>query len=852
MKKLLVISCILLLTHLGWGQKIIEREIIDWEFRMVGDSIWKKAKVPGTIIDNFADLSDLSNPQHPYHGDNEKLYQWIGEKDWEFRTIVHIDPRYMGLKYMLTFPSLDLFANVYINNQPIHYHDTLSSLNAFVALEIPGNLEWHSPGDGTLTTDMEIRVVFYSTKKTLQDIAANSSLELPGGERIYGRTAQYQFGWDWGPTFINMGMRKPVHLSIYPQKYSELTLTCNDVRIEKNNALLNLNFNHHNLDGPYKVQHELLLNGELVITNDFILNFNKEDPLKSIPYKIENPALWWPNGIGDQNIYSFKFTLTKSDDTNGMVHQCILDYAFVTTELIQDKDKNGQSFYFKVNGKKVFAKGANYIPDDSFNPGINGKELINLAKDANMNMLRVWGGGTYPDNDFYAECLKNGIMIWQDYMFACAMYPINEEFAINARIEADEQYKKLSKYNNIVVWCGNNENDEGWQNWGWQKEFNYSENDSAAIWNGNLKLFESLPPNDGRYYRAPNYIASSPKHGWGRKESMTHGDSHYWGVWWGLEPIEKYKEKVPRFMSEYGMQAMPDLSLLQKIIPDTAMRFESPLFKNHQKHPTGFETINHYLKEYFSIPLTMANYIYATQILQAYSLQVAIESHRTSMPYCMGSLIWQLNDCWPVTSWSIIDYDLNKKISYSTVQKAFMPVIITMQETLTDYEFYIVNDHLKPHADVLNLYVSDFSGNIKWNRNLRVKVKQQSSQKVFKFNKNKLASYDLAGIYIHAELESDIHTQRNFHLVKPNELKLLNPEIKLDRNEKGQYFIQSDTYCPYIWLPSYNGHSGSYLPDLEAQKPQIILNVPEDGDWLAYLKQHPEHILCLNKIIVNR
>lgn len=830
---------LLTLTQILWSQRIIEREITDWEFRMVGDSVWKNAKVPGTIIDNFVDLNDISNPLHPYYGNNEKLYQWIGEKDWEFRTTINIDDEYLTNGYMrvLEFGCLDVIADIYINGEKYAYHTN----NAFVKREIMG-LNYSSN---------EVKIVFHSTQNSAMNLVEKNTIKLPGGERVFIRTPQYQFGWDWAPKFVNMGIRKPVSLRILPNNSVHIQPPYVNFSTSKNNKIdAGFDISISSELKYFDVNLMLYQNGEKV--DSFVIEkYNVANGYMHFP--LRNPSLWWPNGSGRKsNYYEVDVKITLPD-SNNVIAEEKFTFALCKIKLVKKKDKIGESFYFTVNGERIFIKGANYVPDDSFHPGKNSHGMIQLAKNANMNMLRVWGGGTYPEDEFYIECLKNGIMIWQDYMFACAMYPGDSAFLSNVEDEVFYQTDRLENKNNIAVWCGNNENEEGWKNWGWQKEFTYSSEDSTKIWHDYLKLNDTILrfPN-GHYQVIPAYVSTSPKVGWGRKESMTEGDSHYWGVWWGLEPIENYPKKIPRFMSEFGMQSMPDMRLLSKVIPDSAMNFNSPLFKNHQKHPTGFETLNHYLKEYFAIPVNMVEYSYATQVLQAYSLQTAIESQRTHMPYCMGSLIWQLNDCWPVTSWSIIDYELNRKIAYYKVKKSFMPVIVTMEETQTTYNFYVVNDMLQKHGDELVIYISNFDGERSFEKIIPIQIKSQTSSRVFSIKKQMLTNYKLDEIYIHAELKSDLNTRKNFHLVKPNQLKLKIPEINVYQDERGKFYIKSNTYCPYMWLPGYENQPGVTMSDLEANQEIGILVTEDNITWLKWLETHPEEILCLNKLLQPR
>jgi beta-mannosidase len=344
-------------------------------------------------------------------------------------------------------------------------------------------------------------------------------------------------------------------------------------------------------------------------------------------------------------------------------------------KLKQEKDSIGESFYFEVNGIPTFMKGANWIPADVFLPRItkdNYRTLLIAAKEANFNMLRVWGGGIYEDDAFYDLCDSLGIYIWQDFMFAGAMYPADTHFVENVKAELRDNITRLRKHKCIVIWCGNNEIDEAWHNWGWQKQFKLSTNDSTLLWNEYDLLFNKVIPelllelDPGR-----QYIASSPLNGWGRQRSMTHGDAHYWGMWWGLEPISIMKTKVPRFMSEYGMQAMPNIESIEEFSIPADYDTSSRVMKIHQKHPTGYQTLANYLSQEKLNSSNFNEYINATQELQSRALDISIESQLRSNNRCMGSLIWQFNDCWPVCSWSIIDYYGRKKKGYFTVQKLF-------------------------------------------------------------------------------------------------------------------------------------------------------------------------------------
>lgn len=360
-------------------------------------------------------------------------------------------------------------------------------------------------------------------------------------------------------------------------------------------------------------------------------------------------------------------------------------------KLIQQKDSIGTSFYFEKNGKPIYAKGANWIPGDVFLPRLKKEDYRNMllsAKKANMNMLRVWGGGVYESDDFYDLCDSLDIMVWQDFMFAGGMYPGDDAFMHNVREEVKYQIERLKEYPCIVLWCGNNEVEEAWKNWGWQKQFNLHGADSAKVWNDYKRLFQdSLKRWVEEFDGTRPYVSTSPKNGWGHAASFTEGDSHYWGVWWGLQDWEVFENKTGRFVSEYGMQAMPNWNTI-KIFTDSADRYlHSPVIQSHQKASDGFKKLNHYLTRYFIDStrlsrLSLEDYTYLSQCMQYYILKNSIAVHRSKYPANMGTLLWQLNDCWPVTSWSITDHSRQPKAAWYAVKEAYKDDVLPVKDAV--------------------------------------------------------------------------------------------------------------------------------------------------------------------------
>ena len=360
-------------------------------------------------------------------------------------------------------------------------------------------------------------------------------------------------------------------------------------------------------------------------------------------------------------------------------------------ELVQQPDSIGKTFYFKIDGKPVYMKGANYIPSEMFLPRLKKEDyrkIILAAKEANMNMLRVWGGGIYEADEFYGLCDEYGINVWQDFMFAGGMVPGDEHFFNNVREEVKYQIQRLRRHPCIVVWCGNNEVDEAWNNWGWQNQFNIHGADSVKMWNDYKRLFrDSLPAWVNEFDGTRPYTSTSPLNGWGREKSFTEGDSHYWGVWWGLQDIEVFENKTGRFVSEYGMQAMPDYSTIETFTKPQDRYLFSDVLKAHQKHPTGYQNIQSYLHRYFLDSnkvkqLSLSDYIYLTQCLQYYCLKNIIAIHRGKYPVNMGTLLWQLNDCWPVCSWSITDYSRQPKAAWYAVKEAYRDDILPQRDSV--------------------------------------------------------------------------------------------------------------------------------------------------------------------------
>ncbi len=389
----------------------------------------------------------------------------------------------------------------------------------------------------------------------------------------------------------------------------------------------------------------------------------------------------------------------------------------------------------------------------------------------------------------------------------------------------------MQNHPSIALWCGNNENDEGWHNWGWQKQYKYSEADSTSIWNNYKKLFHDVIPKtlDSLVSKDKNrYWPSSPSIGWGKKESLTQGDSHYWGVWWGKEAFEVYETKVGRFMSEYGFQGMPDFETIKAFAEAKDLNLQSEAVKNHQKHLTGYETITEYMARDYKIPKRFEDFIYVSQLLQAAGIKTAIEAHRRAKPYCMGTLFWQLNDCWPVTSWSSVDYFGRWKALNYQVKKSFSNLILSVKEEDNGYDIYLINDGLDPQAGQLEVEMIDFGGSKHWNAITKETISANESRKVFKIEKH-FKQEDFRKLVLSVKFKFNGESIETLHyFLKPKDLTLMKPNIQIKKINDLTYEISSDVLAKNVYLSSEpeTFFSDNYFDVLPNQKIEIRLSKP--------------------------
>ncbi|MET3538612.1 beta-mannosidase [Chryseobacterium limigenitum] len=808
MNKILLFA-FLFIQNILFGQ-FSERNLSSekWQFKNAKENSWMTATVPGTV---HLDLMNNKIIPDPYKDENEKKVQWIENEDWDYQTTFKVSKKELQSQNIeLVFNGLDTFSEIYLNGKLLKKTD-----NMFRKWEIPVK-EYLNAGDNLL------QIKFKSAVNVGKKLAKKVPFIMPESPRSFVRKAQYQFGWDWGPRLVTAGIWKDVKLNFWDNaKLGNIKIEQKSVTKQK--AELNI---ETEIFAKKKGKYAVLINNQ---SNNF--QFKKGKNTIQIPYTINNPKLWQPNGWGDPNLYDIKISLQKDskiiDDKTERI-------GLRTIELIQEKDAKGKSFYFKVNGNPMYAKGANWIPADSFSPRITKEKyqkLIKDSKESNMNMIRIWGGGIYEDDEFYKACDENGILVWQDFMFAGSFYPSDEAFLNNVKEEVKDQVNRLQNHASIALWCGNNEIDEAIVNWGYQKQFKYSKEDSLQVWKDYKKVFHELIPNTLRENLTADkniYWPSSPSIGWGHKESLTEGDSHYWGVWWGEQPFEIYNEKVPRFASEYGFQGMPTLETTKSMFSGVPnLSIENGTIKAHEKHARGWEIINSYMKRDYNVPTDFVKYNYVSQLLQARGMQIAIEAHRRAKPYNMGTLYWQLNDCWPVVSWSSIDYLGNWKALHYQIKRSFENQVILTEEKDGDLNFSLVNDGLYTYKDVrLGIQVIKFNGEII--RHQEINFFSKDFESILKSDPVKvqdlLQNLNKNEVYLKLELwtGNNIRLSENHYFFrKPKDLKLTKPNIKIKKISSLQIEISTDVYAKDVYLMGDNHFSDNFF-DLFPNDSRII------------------------------
>jgi beta-mannosidase len=792
----------------------------NWKFKDADDHNWLPAQVPGCV---HMDLLRNGIIPNPFEGTNEKQLQWIDRKNWEYISTFDASEQLLAHTHLnVVFEGLDTYAEVYLNDNHL-----LSAANMFRTWEVDVKPFLRAE-------ENELRIVFRSPiDEGLKKLdahgyglpASNDDSETGGlGDKklsIFSRKAPYHYGWDWGPRFVTSGICK----AVYIQGWSGFRVT--DLFIRQDDVTADTAA----VTAVMEIQSEISGAADVVLRTEGLhwtqaLQLIQGTQTVELAVEIANPELWWSRGLGEPKIYLFEATVRLAGDEN-IVAQGAVRTGLRSIKLIRTPDDRGSSFYFEVNGVAVFAKGANHIPNDSFIGEVTEERYrheIASAAQSNFNMLRVWGGGIYEQDVFYDLCDEYGILVWQDFMFACSMYPGDQEFLDNVRGEAEDNVRRLRNHPSIALWCGNNEIDGAWSHykedagWGWKQL--YSAEQREKMWADYEAVFHQLLPETiTKLAPGVDYWPSSPMQEITRDANQhatnhsSHGDIHFWAVWHASEPFENYKLNIGRFMSEYGFQSFPEYKTARTYATDDEMELESDVMLHHQKNKRGNQLIKEYSDRYMKEPKDFVSFLYMSQVLQAEGMKMAIEAHRRNKNYCMGTLYWQMNDCWPVASWSSMDYYGRWKAVQYYAKKSFQDVMLSLDLNEDMVEFHVVSDLVKPIKGMLEWSLYDFQGKVLEKQSHAVEVQANTADQVLRVPVDKLV-----GQY------------------NPNQIVLVGELIEegrvLDRKE--HYFGYSKTLQlsaePAIELTEVEGSSGTaFVVSARSLAKQVWLQAEEEG-----------------------
>lgn len=660
-----------------------------WEMQKAGDADWIPAKVPGSV---YADLLNAGKLEDPFWRDNEMAALALMENDYVYRTSFGVTEEMLRADdLLLRFDGLDTICEVTLNGKTAGRADNMHRI-------------WEFDIKNLAKKDNALEVRFFSPTKYIRQqqekcFVDGSTDAMSGFPHL--RKAHCMFGWDWGPRLPDMGIWREV--SVIPVEGARL-------------GGVNVTQAHGKDCVVLEIIPEILRarDGDYTVSAHAVSPDGREYKMADGKIVIDRPMLWWPNGYGEQPLYTVVTELIR----DGVVLDSrSLRVGLRRLTVSQEKDEWGSEFCHVVNGVKVFAMGADYIPEDNILARVTPERTRALLQDAvlaNMNTVRVWGGGYYPDDFFYDICDELGLMVWQDFMFACAIYELSDEFADNIRGELADNIKRIRHHACLAIWCGNNEME-------WQVDEKVYRH-SPKQYSDYIRMYEHIIPETLKDHDPDTfYWPASPSSGGGfdNPNDPDRGDVHYWEVWHGNKPFSEYRSFHFRYASEFGFQSFPSVKTIEAFTEPGDRNIFSYIMEKHQRNNAANGKIMNYMSQTFLYPTSFDTLVYASQLLQAEAMKYGVEHWRRNRGRCMGAIYWQLNDCWPVASWSSIDYFGRWKALHYYAKRFFAPVMLSVceesvmtQNSNTNAEPY----HIKKTArlSVANETMSAFNGKVSW------------------------------------------------------------------------------------------------------------------------------------------
>jgi beta-mannosidase len=733
-----------------------------WQFFEPQSKSWLKAEVPGCI---HTDLLKHGLIPDPFYGRNELDLQWIEDKDWTYRAEFEVPVELLEHENVsLVAEGLDTVATVYLNGKKI-----ASVENMFIGYEWPVKERLRAGGN-------QLEIWFHSPMEYIRrhrlDHRPKEFNDRVGGcSRL--RKMQSSFGWDWGPRFATSGIYKSLRLEGWSINRIE------SVQITQKHKRNRVDLEFH---PELAVPHRETLRGRILLRGQVVTEIIKNRAT------IHDPELWWPNGHGAHPLYLVEVELIDQDQ---VLDRWVQRIGLRTLELDRHPDQWGQTFQFKVNGRIIFAKGANWIPAHSFVTTVTRgqyDELLTAATDAHMNMIRAWGGGIYEMEDFFDLCDEKGLLVWQDFMFACTLAPADQAFLDSVSLEAKYQIKRLRHRASLALWCGNNElvllNREALKNPKSRARKDYD------------RLFHKLLPKVVKAFDGVTpYWPTSPYNPLGGGDEKS-GDAHFWEVWHAGAPVKTYETRRFRFCSEFGMQSYSSPEIAATYCPPEELNILSATMENHQKHSGGNRIIFNYVSQRYRFPKDYASLSYLSQLNQAYCMKVGVEHFRRCMPRTMGALYWQLNDCWPVFSWSSLEFGGRWKALHFEARRFFSPALVSadihgdvklgmlnhIENTIRQVDLYTVYDAPEAAEGLLQWELRHLDDSVLWRKQRPVKLKPNASVKQVSLDFSKeLKSHASDCLYLTVSLivAGAIVSRQTVLFSQPRFIKLCDPKIQV-------------------------------------------------------------------------
>lgn len=663
---------------------------------------WLSTGVPKDV---HSILIDNKKIQHPYYKTNDLECQWVEKKVWVYRTNINVTEDMIEDRHLiLKLEGADTYATVILNGKEAAYVD-----NMLVEHEIDIT-DMVRIGENTLILEFDVMSKRAAQKELPEGFWINYSTE-----RAYARKAAYQYGWDWNSRMATVGLWKPVWINSYKNgRINSVQITATDIKIDEKKAKLNFVIDS-SIWGNKLVSYKI----EIKTPDGDVKHYETKDKAYSI--SMENVRFWWTHDLGNPDLYTITVSMVDGEDISDC-YTC--EYGIRKLELkLSTEDRKEKRFLFELNEVPLMARGANWVPVSNFLSSAEDERytaLIGMAKKAHMNMLSLWGGGIYEKDIFYKTCDREGILVWQYFMFACGEYPdYDREYVEHVKEEVEKAVVRLRNYACICLWAGNVEGDMICEKIGLQREMY-----------GKKLFWELIPEWLKDLDTTRHYIPSSPWSETGPANDWESGDSHNWDVWFKDIPYTHYSLDTSKFCSEYGIHAAPVRQTIAKYIGEDNADLNNFYFKYMNKDQS-LARMEYYMEQHIGIPKNLDEYIDYSMFVQAEGLKYGSEHYRRRFPATAGALIWQLNDCIPVHSWSLVDYDLIPKASYYYSKRFFAPSIISLEEiddSLTG--ILVINNRNENLHEVVKITVKDFLGNCFHEEEIEVNIPANTVMKI--------------------------------------------------------------------------------------------------------------------------